>query len=101
MTNEFFEDFTDLNKPVTKILLKNKASLVIAIKLASGVSLSDHKSPGPAKILVLKGAVRYRSENHNIILKPYEEFLIPLDDLHSVAGEENSILLLMINHEGY
>lgn len=101
MTNEFFEDFTNLTKPATKILLKNKASNVIAIKLAIGVTLSDHKSPGPAKILVLKGAVIYRSENNNIILKPYEEFLIPLEDIHSVTGEENSIFLLMINHEGY
>jgi len=84
-------------KPVTALLTSGTNSKLIAIGLAKGVLLKKHKAPGPTKLIVLKGKLEYLSKGNSKIFSEYDEYQIPLEEVHSVVGIENSVFLLSIN----
>jgi len=86
-------------RPIVKVLMKNNLTRCIAIGLAENVELSDHKSPAPAQLLILKGSINYQSQSADVILNALDEFEIPQEEVHRVIAKEDSIFLLIINHE--
>jgi len=85
------------DKPITALLSKGTNSKLIAIGLGKGVLLKAHKAPGPTKLIVLKGKIEYQSEGSSRKFSALDEFQIPLEEVHSVLGIENSVFLLSVN----
>ncbi|MFY0643377.1 MAG: hypothetical protein JXR19_02815 [Bacteroidia bacterium] len=83
-------------RPITHLIHKSDSSKIIAIGLKKGVSLNEHKSPGPANIVVIKGAISYKANSKLVELRTYDEFQIPIDEIHSVTGIENAVFLLVV-----
>jgi quercetin dioxygenase-like cupin family protein len=64
------------------------------IALAGGAELSEHESPGPATLHVLRGRVRVVAETSQEIAAGH---LAPIpDERHSVAADEDSVVLLSV-----
>ncbi len=86
------------NKPITALLSKGTKSKLIAIGIGKGILLKEHKAPGPTKLIVLRGKIEYRTEDSSRIFSELDEFQIPLEEVHSVLGKENSVFLLSVNN---
>jgi quercetin dioxygenase-like cupin family protein len=97
MITEIEKELANSDKPIVKIFFKNEGSKIVAIGLKKGVELANHTAPNFAKILVIKGAVNYISDNSNIVLNCLESFDIPLKEVHKVIGIESSIFLLILH----
>ncbi|MFZ1497954.1 MAG: hypothetical protein WAS72_12910 [Saprospiraceae bacterium] len=87
------------DKPVTKVLIKNDKTRLLAIGLKKGVEMANHKAPSFARIYVIKGRIKYISDTNNVELSYLDEHEIPLEEVHRVVGLENSIFLLTIRYE--
>jgi quercetin dioxygenase-like cupin family protein len=64
------------------------------IALAAGAELTEHESPGPATLHVLRGRVRLVAR-HTVELAAGQLAPIP-DERHSLAAEENAVVLLSV-----
>jgi len=96
--NKIISKIENADKPITTLLTKGSNSKLIAIGLAKGVLLKEHQAPGSTKLIVLKGKLDYRTEEKRRIFSQYDEFQIPLEEVHSVLGLENSVFLLSVNN---
>jgi quercetin dioxygenase-like cupin family protein len=65
------------------------------VALRSGVGLSEHESPGPASLLVIRGRVRLVAGDRTIGLAAHVFSPIP-DERHSLHADEDSVVLLSV-----
>ena len=65
------------------------------IALVGGQELAEHESPGPASLLVLRGAVRLVAEDRTDVLGAHEICPIP-NRRHSLHADEDSVVLLSV-----
>lgn len=84
--------------PVVSLLTKGSQSKLIAIGLGKGVELTEHKAPGPTRIIILEGIIEYRTTEGTKLFTAMAEYQIPIDEIHSVIGKEHSIFLLSVNN---
>jgi len=94
---KIIDEIENTDKPITALLTSGTSSKLIAIGLAKGIFLKEHKAPGHTKMIVLKGKLEYLSEGNSKIFSEYDEYQIPLKEVHSVLGLENSVFLLSVN----
>jgi len=85
-------------KPVVSVLTKGSQSKLIAIGLGKGISLREHKAPGPTRIVMLLGAIEYKTSDAVKTFNALDEYQIPMDEIHAVTGIEDAIFLLSVNH---
>ena len=57
--------------------------------------LKEHKANVPTKLIVLEGSVNYKSERTEIKLGKYDEFEIPINELHAVNALADSVCMLI------
>jgi len=95
---EIKEQIKNSQKPVVSIIAKGNNSKLIAIGLGKGVLLKEHTAPGPTKMIILKGQIEYKAIHQSKLLSALDEYQIPMDELHSVVGVEESIFLLSVNN---
>ena len=81
--------------PVAKALFKKEGFKVLVIAFKNGMVLKEHKANVPTKLVVLEGSVKYKSETTEIELGKYDEFEIPINELHDVNALENSLCMLV------
>lgn len=81
--------------PVAKILRKGENFTVLAIGFQKNMLLKKHKSNVPARIVVMKGEVVYNSEKGANRIGLYEEFEIPVEELHWVEAVKDSLMLVI------
>ncbi len=81
--------------PVAKALYKKEGFKVLMLAFKKGMILKEHKAHMPTKLVVLDGKVTYRSEALEIKLDKFDEFEIPVDDLHAVYALEDSLCMLL------
>lgn len=67
------------------------------IALTAGTAMDEHESPGSASLLVLRGRVRLVAGDDGIELGENRITPIP-DSRHSVAADEDSVVLLSVAH---
>ncbi|MBK6785190.1 MAG: hypothetical protein IPG79_16635 [Saprospiraceae bacterium] len=60
-----------------------------------GMTLEKHKTHVPARLLVLSGAVKYIQEEYENPLKKFDYQDIPVDVIHEVYAEEDSLCMLI------
>ena len=81
--------------PVAKALFKKEGFKVLVLAFKNGMVLKEHKANVPTKLVVLEGRVKYKSETTEIELGKYDEFEIPVNELHAVNALENSLCMLV------
>ena len=57
--------------------------------------LKKNKAHVPTKLVVIKGEVIYKSEKKEQYLYCYDEFEIPVNELHAVFAKEDSFCMLI------
>jgi quercetin dioxygenase-like cupin family protein len=65
------------------------------IALRSDAELSEHESPGPASLMVIRGRVRLVAGEESIELGAHQISPIP-DRRHSLHAHEDSVVLLSV-----
>ena len=83
------------DKPITKSIAKTNAYNLIGIGLKKGVELKEHITTIPAKLIVIKGIVQYKTADQIITLHQYESHDIPINEKHAVIAIENSLCFLL------
>ena len=83
--------------PVFRPLFKAQNGRLTAINLRKGEVIKEHKSPVPAMLLVLEGAVVYKQlvdgTEHRLSALEYTE--IPPDVIHQVTAEVDAYCVLV------
>lgn len=66
-----------------------------AVALGNGAVLKKHSTPVPATLVVLKGEINFVFDDREIILREFDTFEIPVDEVHEVVGvlEQNLFLV--------
>ncbi|MGB1247563.1 MAG: hypothetical protein ACPG4Z_01665 [Chitinophagales bacterium] len=82
--------------PIMEVVQQSKDFKVIAIGLNEGVALKKHTAPKRAKILVVKGTVKYTSTRETVNINCFEEYNIPLEEEHEVSADKEAIFLLIL-----
>ncbi|MEO8416845.1 MAG: hypothetical protein ABI472_24490 [Ginsengibacter sp.] len=81
--------------PIVKILQRGDQFKVIAMGFKKGMILKEHKTPIPAKLVVIDGNVLYRQGEESIALNKFDEHEIPVNIIHSVEALHDSICILI------
>ena len=92
---EILADLETKDHPVAKALYKKDGFKVLMLAFKKGMILKEHKAHVTTKLVVLEGSVKYISESTEIELGKYDEFDIPVNDLHAVSALENSLCMLL------
>ena len=92
---EILAELETKDHPVAKALYKKDGFKILMLAFKKGMILKEHKAHVPTKLVVLKGSVKYISESTEIELGKYDEFDIPVNDLHAVSALENSLCMLL------
>ncbi len=84
------------NSIVSKQIYKNESTITL-FALDKSQSISEHKAPFDAGVLVLDGEGEFTVGREKILMKEGEFFIMPANIPHSVyARERFKMLLLMI-----
>ena len=88
---------SDQTGPVFRPLFKAQNGRLTAIRLHKGEVIKEHKSPVPAMLLVLEGAVLYEQAGEGITrpLGALEYTEIPPDTIHQVTAEMDAYCILV------
>lgn len=92
---EMKEKLMTSNKPVARLYYKSEASKTMFIGFNSGMTLDQHKTNVPARLMVLTGKVTYKQGDDITTLNQYETKDIPKDILHEVYADEDSLCMLI------
>lgn len=82
-------------KPVVKRLQEGKDFHVLAIGLKETVVLKEHKTDVPAKLVLIKGQVVFKTAEAEVTLGLYDEHVINVGELHSVEALKDSLFLVI------
>jgi len=91
---EIQEKLGSSTKPVARLYHKTESSKTIFIGFNSGMTLEQHKTDVPAKLMVITGKLTYRQGEDITTLQQYETKDIPVDTLHEVFADEDSLCML-------
>jgi quercetin dioxygenase-like cupin family protein len=88
---------SDQTGPIFRPLFKAQNGRLTAIHLRKGEVIKEHKSPVPAMLLVLEGAVLYEQPGEKIVhsLSALEYTDIPPDTIHQVTAETDAYCILV------
>ena len=88
---------SDQAGPIFRPLFKAQNGRLTAIRLRKGEIIKEHKSPAPAMLLVLEGAVLYEQPGEKITrpLGALEYTDIPPDTIHQVMAETDAYCILI------
>ena len=81
--------------PIAKALFKKEGFKVLVLAFKNGMVLKEHKANVPTKLVVLEGSVNYKSETTEIELGKYDEFEIPVNELHAVNALTDAVCMLI------
>lgn len=81
--------------PVSRVLERGENFKIIVLAFSPGMILKAHKTPVPAKLIVVHGQVNYRQGDQVTLLEKFDEMPIPVDLLHSVEAIEESVCFLI------
>ena len=93
--NDILKELNTADKPIVKRLQEGKGFHVLAIGLKNKVVLKEHKTDVPAKLVVIKGQVIFKSGNVMVTLNTYDEHTINVKEMHSVEAIEDSLFLVI------
>jgi quercetin dioxygenase-like cupin family protein len=83
------------DQPVSKALYKKEGIKILVLAFKKDMLLKEHKANVPTKLVVLNGEVIYKSATSEQYLNCFDEFEIPMNELHGVIAKEDSLCLLI------
>jgi hypothetical protein len=83
------------SKPVARLYYKSGDVKTIFIGFKKNMVLDQHKTHLPARLMVMTGKVTYVQANVKKILNQYEFKDIPVDIMHEVHADEDSLCILI------
>lgn len=92
---EIQEKLMSSTKPVARLYYKSEPSKTKFIGFNNGMTLDQHKTNLPARLMVLTGKVTYKQGDDTTVLHQYEFKDIPADILHEVYADEDSLCMLI------
>ena len=92
---EILSELETKDHPVAKALFKKEGFKVLVLAFKDGMVLKEHKANVPTKLIVLEGSVNYKSETTEIKIGKYDEFEIPINELHAVNALTDAICMLI------
>ena len=99
MMTEVAQNLKASKTPVIKKLLDQKGVKIIAIGLARGVELPEHKTNNTVRLLVIKGEIDFNTETESRRYACYESYDIPKNLKHSIVAWDDAIFLLFSKSE--
>ena len=93
--NEIQEKLETAIKPVARLYYKAGEYKTMFIGFKKGMTLEQHKTQVPARLMVITGMVTYIEEGDKTTLKMYEYQDIPVNIIHEVHAEEDSLCMLV------
>lgn len=95
LIKEILSELDMKDHPVSKALFKKEGFKVLVLAFKEGMVLKEHKANVPTKLVVLEGSVKYKSETTEIELGKYDEFEIPVNELHAVDALADAVCMLI------
>ena len=92
---EILSELEMKDHPVAKALFKKEGFKVLVLAFKNGMVLKEHKANVPTKLIVLEGSVNYKSETTEIKIGKYDEFEIPINELHAVNALTDAVCMLI------
>ena len=92
---EILSELAMKDHPVAKALFKKEGFKVLVLAFKDGMVLKEHKANVPTKLIVLEGSVNYKSETTEIKIGKYDEFEIPINELHAVNALTDAVCMLI------
>ncbi len=92
---EILAELETKDHPVAKAFFKKEGCKVLVLAFKKDMVLKEHKANVPTKLVVLNGEVMYKSEMTEQVLSRYDEFEIPVNELHTVHAKEDSLCMLI------
>ena len=81
---------------VSKTLIQNNGVGITLFAFAKGEGISTHESKGDALVTALEGTGRITINGENFTLKAGQSIVMPANAPHSVYGEDNFKMLLVV-----
>ncbi len=82
---------------VSKSLVQNELVSVTVFSFDKGEEISTHAAGGDAMVTVLEGKGKFKIGGEEFILEENETIIMPKDVHHSVYGEEQFKMLLVVS----
>jgi len=82
---------------VSKSLVQNELISVTVFSFDKGEEISTHAAGGDAMVTVLEGKGKFKIGGEEFILEENETIIMPKDVPHSVYGEEQFKMLLVVS----
>lgn len=91
-------DNIELNdKPIVKILFRNKDTRVVVVGLKKGIKMIDHQLPAQARLIMMKGSIHIDSKIEEVDLNEFDEYIIPPKVIHQVYAEEDAMIFIILD----
>lgn len=85
----------DTDKANVAVVTMSGAIKSFAVALGLGAVLKKHATPVPATLVVLKGQINFVFADREFVLKEYDTFHIPVNEVHEVVGILDQNLFLV------
>ena len=92
---EILTELETKEHPVAKALFKKEGFKVLVIAFKKGMILKEHKAHVPTKLVVLEGKIIYISDTNETELNMYDEFDIPVNEMHAVHAKNDALCILV------
>jgi ketopantoate hydroxymethyltransferase len=92
---EIQEKLETANKPVALQFYKSGDVKILFIGFKKGMTLAEHKTTIPVRLMVITGKVTYVQASDKTVLNQYNFKDIPVDIMHKVYADENSLCMLI------
>lgn len=81
--------------PVIKVAHQGPGFKLLVVGFKGGMTLKEHKTMLPARLMVVEGSVVYNEGDKHVPLRKQEDYDVPVDVLHSVTATEDSVCVLI------
>jgi hypothetical protein len=92
---EIQDKLMSASKPVARLYYKSGDVKTVFIGFKKDMILDQHKTHLPARLMVITGKVTYVQASEKTILNQYEYKDIPVDIMHEVHADEDSLCMLI------
>lgn len=99
MITEVANNLKVSDTPVIKKIHDDNGIKIIAIGLARGVKLEEHKTTCKAELLVVQGEIDFNTETESRRYACFESYDIPLNVKHNVVAWDDAIVLLFLHED--
>jgi quercetin dioxygenase-like cupin family protein len=95
IVQEIQEKLITATKPVARLYHKSGECKTIFIGFKQGMTLEQHKTHLPARLMVITGSVTYIQADEKTVLNTYQYKDIPVNIIHEVYADEDSLCMLI------